>query len=61
MLFVPIGMSEVPSCIIDPSVRPGYHVVKGEKPGYFQFGGSTQLPHPAGGDRRLLRGDPAAT
>ena len=41
MAFVPIGMSEVSSCLIDPKLRPGYHVSKGEELGYFQFGGST--------------------
>jgi len=39
--FVPIGMVEVSSCMIDPKVTPGYHVGKGEELGYFQFGGST--------------------
>ena len=39
--FVPVGMSEVSSCIIDPKIQPGYHVAKGEELGYFQFGGST--------------------
>jgi phosphatidylserine decarboxylase len=39
--FVPVGMSEVSSCIIDPEIKPGYHVAKGEELGYFQFGGST--------------------
>ena len=39
--FVPVGMSEVSSCIIDPNVMPGYHIAKGEELGYFQFGGST--------------------
>jgi phosphatidylserine decarboxylase len=39
--FVPVGMSEVSSCMIDPKIRPGYHVAKGEELGYFQFGGST--------------------
>jgi phosphatidylserine decarboxylase len=34
-------MSEVSSCLIDPQVKPGYHVGKGEELGYFQFGGST--------------------
>ena len=41
MAFVPVGMSEVSSCIIDPKIEPGYHVAKGEEIGYFQFGGST--------------------
>ena len=27
--------------MIDPKVRPGYHVGKGEELGYFQYGGST--------------------
>jgi Phosphatidylserine decarboxylase len=27
--------------MIDPKIRPGYHVTKGEELGYFQFGGST--------------------
>lgn len=39
--FVPIGMSEVSSCMIDSKVVPDYHVEKGEELGYFQFGGST--------------------
>ena len=60
--FVPVGMSEVSSCMINPKIQPGYHVAKGEELGYFQFGGSTHCPHlPAGRDRRLLPdGDPAA-
>ena len=41
MAFVPVGMSEVSSCIIDSKVTTGYHVGKGEELGYFQFGGST--------------------
>ena len=41
MAFVPVGMSEVSSCMIDPKVTPGDHVGKGEELGYFQFGGST--------------------
>jgi phosphatidylserine decarboxylase len=39
--FVAIGMSEVSSCVIDPKVKPDYHVGKGEELGFFQFGGST--------------------
>ncbi|HEX3958521.1 MAG TPA: phosphatidylserine decarboxylase [Trebonia sp.] len=39
--FVPVGMSEVSSCMTDPKIQPGYHVAKGEELGYFQFGGST--------------------
>ncbi len=41
MAFVPVGMSEVSSCVIDPKVASGYHVGKGEELGYFQYGGST--------------------
>ncbi len=41
MAFVPVGMSEVSSCMIDPKMTPGYHVGKGEELGYFQYGGST--------------------
>jgi Phophatidylserine decarboxylase/Phosphatidylserine decarboxylase len=39
--FVPVGMNEVSSCVIDQKIQPGYHVNKGEELGYFQFGGST--------------------
>jgi phosphatidylserine decarboxylase len=39
--FVPIGMSDVSSCIIHSNVKPGYHVAKGEERGHFQYGGST--------------------
>ena len=39
--FVPVGMSEVSSCLIGDAIKPGYHVAKGEELGYFQFGGST--------------------
>jgi phosphatidylserine decarboxylase len=39
--FVPVGMSEVSSCVVDASVTPGHHVAKGDELGYFQFGGST--------------------
>jgi len=42
MCFMPVGMVEVSSCIIDPKIKPGYHVKKGEELGYFQYGGSTQ-------------------
>jgi phosphatidylserine decarboxylase len=41
MAFVPVGMSEVSSCMIDEKIAPGYHVDKGEELGYFQYGGST--------------------
>jgi phosphatidylserine decarboxylase len=39
---VAVGMIEVSSCIIDPSVAPGHHLDKGDELGYFQFGGSTE-------------------
>jgi len=39
--FVPVGMSEVSSCVIDPTVTAGRHVDKGDDLGYFQFAGST--------------------
>ena len=41
LAFVPVGMSEVSSCMIDSKVAPGYHVGKGEELGYFRYGGST--------------------
>ena len=41
MAFVAVGMSEVSSCLIGSEVTPGYHVLKGEELGYFQYGGST--------------------
>ncbi len=41
MAFVPVGMSDVSSCLIDPAITPGHHVAKGDELGYFQFGGST--------------------
>jgi phosphatidylserine decarboxylase len=39
--FVPVGMSDVSTCVIHPSITSGYRVAKGEELGYFQFGGST--------------------
>ena len=39
--FVPVGMSEVSSCLIRTDLKPGHHVAKGEELGHFQFGGST--------------------
>ena len=41
MAFLPVGMVEVSSCMIDPKLKAGYHVEKGEELGYFQYGGST--------------------
>ncbi len=41
MCFIPVGMAEVSSCIIDPSITPGARVAKGQELGYFQYGGST--------------------
>jgi phosphatidylserine decarboxylase len=39
--FVPVGMADVSSCLIDEAVVPGKHVTKGQEVGRFQFGGST--------------------
>lgn len=39
--FIPVGMSEVSSCVIGEHVVPGRHVRKGDELGHFQFGGST--------------------
>jgi len=41
MCFMPIGMAEISSCVIDPGLTPGSHVQKGQELGYFQYGGST--------------------
>jgi phosphatidylserine decarboxylase len=41
MAFVPVGMSDVSSCVINPDIAPGHRVAKGDELGYFQFGGST--------------------
>jgi len=41
VVFVPVGMSEVSSCMIGADIKPGRHVGKGEDLGYLQFGGST--------------------
>ncbi|MEM7049347.1 MAG: phosphatidylserine decarboxylase family protein [Acidobacteriota bacterium] len=38
---MPIGMVEISTCVIDPEIRPGARVEKGQELGYFQFGGST--------------------
>ena len=38
---MPVGMGEVSSCVINPEIRTGRHVKKGDEIGYFQFGGST--------------------
>ena len=70
MAFVPVGMSDVSSCLIDPTIVPGQHVAKGDELGYFQFGGSTHclvfrpgaiadfslaaLPNPAAEDPGLV-------
>jgi phosphatidylserine decarboxylase len=42
MAVIPVGMVEVSSCVIDPSLKPGTHIEKGDELGYFQFGGSTE-------------------
>jgi phosphatidylserine decarboxylase len=36
-----VGMVEVSSCLLAPTVKPGAHLEKGEELGHFQFGGST--------------------
>jgi phosphatidylserine decarboxylase len=41
MVVMPVGMGEISSCVIDPLVKPGARVAKGEELGYFQYGGST--------------------
>jgi phosphatidylserine decarboxylase len=41
MAFVAVGMVEVSSCKIDPKMKPGYVLEKGEELAHFQFGGST--------------------
>lgn len=41
MVFMPVGMAEVSSCVIAPAIKPGARVRKGDELGYFQFGGST--------------------
>jgi phosphatidylserine decarboxylase len=41
MCVMPIGMTEVSSCVIADEIRPGVRVEKGQELGYFQFGGST--------------------
>lgn len=38
---MPVGMVEISSCVIDPSLAIGARVAKGQELGYFQFGGST--------------------
>ena len=38
---MPVGMVEISSCVIDPTLAIGAHVAKGQELGYFQFGGST--------------------
>lgn len=41
MVVMPVGMAEVSSCVIDPRIKPGARVTKGDELGYFQYGGST--------------------
>lgn len=38
---MPVGMLEISSCIINPEIKPGYHIDKGRELGRFQLGGST--------------------
>ena len=62
MAFVPVGMSEVSSCIIDPKVTPGYHVAQGRGTRLLPVRRLDPLPRlPPGRDRRVRpRGDPPA-
>lgn len=41
MCVMPVGMVEISSCLIDPKIKSGYRIKKGEELGTFQFGGST--------------------
>lgn len=41
IVFMPIGMAEVSSCVMLDKIRPGYKIRKGEELGYFQYGGSS--------------------
>jgi phosphatidylserine decarboxylase len=41
MCVILVGMAEISSCVIQPQIKPGYKVKKGEELGYFQYGGST--------------------
>ena len=41
MVVMPIGMGEISSCVIDPKIKAGAKVGKGQELGYFQYGGST--------------------
>lgn len=41
MCMMPVGMAEISSCEINPKIKPGYHVKKGEEIGCFKYGGST--------------------
>jgi phosphatidylserine decarboxylase len=41
MVVMPVGMGEISSCVIDPKVKNGARMAKGEELGYFQYGGST--------------------
>jgi phosphatidylserine decarboxylase len=40
--FLGVGMSEVSSCVVNPNIKPGNRIGKGDELGYFQFGGSTE-------------------
>jgi len=41
--FIPIGMTEVSTCVIKPGIHEGMQIKKGEEVGHFLFGGSTHL------------------
>jgi phosphatidylserine decarboxylase len=38
---MPVGMVEISSCNINPRIKPGARVKKGDELGYFAYGGST--------------------
>ena len=41
LVFMPVGMAEVSSCVLRDAIKEGYKVKKGEELGYFQYGGSS--------------------
>lgn len=41
MCMMPVGMAEISSCILNPEIRSGHRVKKGDEVGCFQYGGST--------------------
>jgi phosphatidylserine decarboxylase len=41
LCVIPVGMGDVSSCVLEPRIKKGRRVKKGDELGYFQFGGST--------------------